>query len=376
MDISFKYDCNLDIESFVHMLDDPTECYKFYWLDSIMTNISEGKFVFSFDDTISGMIADAWYSVKGCHLKLGPRNSDGSFANGIERAIDILDGPGSPDADAGREIVFEYIKRSGKEIHDIKYQLSKNVPYRIFSSFFTTIGGNDRIWDQRSRLITYMYAINKTNCLPYLIGDEKGLSRTIRINSEWDKFFQDNMISIKGWIQMKKLQYLQRRNPDIPGIINKLSPGDDKKRKLENVRKLWAAVMYNSCFTDIYTGDRIDVNDFEIDHFIPWSFVSNDELWNLIPTTPASNSRKKDRLPNWNYYELFTKKQYELNNSIYQNQDLYILFNNCRRDNLNSIWSLNDLYIKGIGYERFYHVLIEKMKPLYDSAHLIGYEIW
>ena len=36
MDEVFKYDCNLNIDSFIHMLDDPTECYKFYWLDSIM----------------------------------------------------------------------------------------------------------------------------------------------------------------------------------------------------------------------------------------------------------------------------------------------------------------------------------------------------
>lgn len=293
MNISFKYDCNLDIESFVHMLDDPTECYKFYWLDSIMMNVSEGKSVFSFDDVISGMIADAWYSVKGCRLKLGPRNADGSFSNGIEKAIDILNCSDSPAADAGRKEVLEYIKRKDKPIHDIKYQLSKNVPYRIFSSFLSSLGGNDRIWDQRSRLIIYMYTINKTNCLPYLIGDEKGLDRTIRIDSEWNKFFQDNMVSIKGWIEIKKIHYLQKRNPDVPGIIYKLSPGVDKKRKLENVRKLWSAVMYYHPVFDIYTGDRIDVNNYEIDHFIPWSFISNDELWNLVPSTPVSNSRKK-----------------------------------------------------------------------------------
>ena len=36
MDGMFIYDCNLNIESFIHMLDDPTECYKFYWLDSLL----------------------------------------------------------------------------------------------------------------------------------------------------------------------------------------------------------------------------------------------------------------------------------------------------------------------------------------------------
>ena len=41
MDEMVIYDCNLNIESFIHMLDDPTECYKFYWLDSIMQLLSE-----------------------------------------------------------------------------------------------------------------------------------------------------------------------------------------------------------------------------------------------------------------------------------------------------------------------------------------------
>ena len=58
MDEVFKYDCNLNIGSFIHMLDDPTECYKFYWLDSIMQLLAEKEESITFDKVISGMIAD------------------------------------------------------------------------------------------------------------------------------------------------------------------------------------------------------------------------------------------------------------------------------------------------------------------------------
>jgi len=58
MDELFTYDCNLNIEGFIHMLDDPTECYKFYWLDSIMQLLAEGEDQIDFDKVISGMIAD------------------------------------------------------------------------------------------------------------------------------------------------------------------------------------------------------------------------------------------------------------------------------------------------------------------------------
>ncbi|MBE5919975.1 MAG: hypothetical protein E7272_09045 [Pseudobutyrivibrio ruminis] len=30
---------------------------------------------------------------------------------------------------------------------------------------------------------------------------------------------------------------------------------------------------------------RIIVKDISIDHFVPWSYVAHDEMWNLNPTT-------------------------------------------------------------------------------------------
>lgn len=71
MDEMVIYDCNLNIESFIHMLDDPTECYKFYWLDSIMQLLSEQEENITFDNVISGMIADAWYSERNITLEWG-----------------------------------------------------------------------------------------------------------------------------------------------------------------------------------------------------------------------------------------------------------------------------------------------------------------
>ena len=40
---------------------------------------------------------------------------------------------------------------------------------------------------------------------------------------------------------MKKVKYLQDRNPGVPGIIYKLEDEENKVRKLEKVRELWLA---------------------------------------------------------------------------------------------------------------------------------------
>ena len=75
--------------------------------------------------------------------------------------------------------------------------------------------------------------------------------------------------------------------------------------------------------TDIYTGLPVNETDMSLDHFIPWSFVLHDRLWNLAPVSTAINSSKSDSLPDLNQHlENFCTLQYmafttALHHSIY-----------------------------------------------------------
>jgi hypothetical protein len=46
-----------------------------------------------------------------------------------------------------------------------------------------------------------------------------------------------------------------------------------------------------------------------LDHFVPWSFVCHDQLWNLIPVSPAANSAKSNNLPADHYIPCFVDLQ-------------------------------------------------------------------
>lgn len=373
----FKYKCNLNIEGFIHTLDDPAECYKFYWLDAILVLVSRGQYEFTFDDVISGMIADAWSSVKEYHLCMGTKDAKGRSVNSIERAINKLDSLQCLEYMADRDTVLELIRQQDKLLHNEKYQISKYVPYRLLSSFMKEIGGNDPLWNQRTRLITYMELLNQKECLPYTIGNERGLGKRIHIDPDWRKFFTDNMVSIRGWIQMKKIRYLQDRNPGVPGIVYKVGPENEKQRKLQNVRKLWDHIIEVATVQDIYSGSILEKWGYEIDHFVPWSYVANDEMWNLIPVGASLNSSKRDRLPDWErYFKGFAQNQFILNESIYKYSEINRMFQDCRRDNLNALWSIEELYVEGIHQNKFMRILEERLKPLYDSAHILGYDVW
>ena len=101
-----KYVNELNMESFIHMLDDPTECYKFYWLSALLNIFLKGKTEITFDEMINKMIADTWYSVMEYHLHLGPRNTSGKAMNGLEKAVIKLSTLCELDNDASEEIII------------------------------------------------------------------------------------------------------------------------------------------------------------------------------------------------------------------------------------------------------------------------------
>jgi hypothetical protein len=41
---------------------------------------------------------------------------------------------------------------------------------------------------------------------------------------------------------------------------------------------LWLAVIDIVGITDIHTGRLLGKRDYEINHYIPWSFITNDEM--------------------------------------------------------------------------------------------------
>jgi len=178
---------------------------------------------------------------------------------------------------------------------------------------------------------------------------------------------------------LKKVCFLQDRNPGVPGIIYKLDAESDGIRKLNNVRVLWksTAVIGKISIRDIYSGSELDTNKFDLDHFVPWSYVTNDELWNLTPMDSQLNSSKSNSLPTWKrYFPEFANNQYHLYKMIFAYPEIRKLFEKCRRDNLNAIWASETLFISGNSEEQFKNVLEHNLRPIYDMAYLQGYSLW
>lgn len=370
--------CNqLDIECFSLMMKDPTYCYKFYWLEAIVKLIDEDIEQATFDAIIDEMIANAWYTVLEYHVHLSGMLK-GEFRDALELAIIELATKSELPSNASKVEIKNAIKQFNADIKKYKVALTKYVPYRALAGFYNRYeqGGGAKVnWDSISAIVGYTQTVNHRILLPYTFDENSQLNRTVIFNPVWKQYIQDNSVALLGWIQHEKSKWLQVNNPEVPGIVYKLSPMDASVRKLEHVRKLWEIVLQRETILDIYTNKPIESN-YDIDHFIPWSFVMNDELWNLIPMDSSLNSSKNNRLPHWTFFNKFADNQYEMYRLMWDDEFVRSRFEKCYRDNIHSIWAETELFKPGNSKKEFVNILQKNMQPVYDSARRQGYEIW
>ena len=373
---SGEYSNTLDIEGFSLMMKNPSYCYKFYWLEALVILISEGVTETTFDTVIDEMISNAWYSVREFHIHLSGFQN-GEVRDGVERVVNLLAELSDLPANASKTEIKNAIKTYNRELETYKRQLTNMVPYRALAGFFSR-SPETPDWESKARMVEYIQRVNNTVVvLPYTLGKSNQLKKEIYFNPTWIKMIQDNTVSILGWIQFEKIKWLQNNNPEVPGLVYKLAPLDEKMRKLSHVRDLWKGVMEIQPLMDVFAGKEIQMESYDVDHFIPWSFVMNDELWNLMPMDSSLNSSKSNRLPKWDpYFDRFASNQYVLYALVHEKNEIHDLFAKCIRDNLHSLWAEQELYIPGNAKEEFYNILEKNMRPLYDSARRQGYATW
>ena len=377
LEIDHQYYNKLDIEGFSQMMKDPSFCYKFYWLEAIVRLISEDIKETTFDAIIDEMISNAWYSVREFHIHLSGIQNDGGVRDGLERAILLLTELSDLSANASKVEIKNEIKKHNGELKKYKEQLTNMVPYRALAGFFAK--SEDVVdWGSTVRMTKYIKRFSEEKILlPYTFGENSKLKKQVYFNPEWMKMIQDNTVSILGWIQYEKVKWLQNNNPEVPGLVYKLAPLDEKMRKLGRVRKLWNGILELTEIRDVFNDNPIEFKEYDVDHFVPWSFVMNDELWNLMPMDSSLNSIKSNKLPLWDpFFERFAANQYRMYELVNQKPEIHKMFEGCYRDNLHSIWAGQELYRPGNSRELFYNILQKNMQPVYDSARRQGYELW
>lgn len=356
---------NLDTAHLNRLFDNMSECYKIFWFQAVVDTVMEGKLTASYDDLINRMIADAWYMVNEYRLNLGPRDN-------LEALVHYAGDLTGLKSSEKRDKIIETIEIcSDPELMKYKRVLTSNVPYRLQAPFMPEMKGTD--WEGGQLKVAER--INEYNNTIYSFNSVSGLSSRISISEDWAEYIKTNYEIISGWIKYNLITYLQRRNPSVPGIPNKLEP--PQERKLEDVKKLWKAIAEIAPVRDIYGNIEIDGASISIDHFVPWSYVAHDELWNLSPTTRSINSSKSNRLPRWDlYFERLFRLEYQAYSLSWQNYSIHELYNKCLLEHCNSDDVHRRLYRSGISESEYRSNLESIIIPVYNAASNLGFEEW
>lgn len=387
--VKIVYENSLDMDKFARMFNNKAQSYKFYWFEAILNLTKATEEDITFEEVIDEMICEAWHTVMHYHLRLGP-TINGNAENFLEHAINTLNSMVKDlSQNPSKEELRAAIKLCEKELKRDKARLTDYVPYKLLYPFFDVEGMEEGLEyiknDRHSQLIAYMAKLSGDENLLYTILEGVGLQKKIRMNLYWRKLLIKNFSVIQSWVQYKKVQFLQDRNPGVPGIIYKICPENEALRKLDQVRVLWKTTVENTGrpIKEIYTGKDILLNTLSIDHFVPRSYISNDELWNLTPMSKSLNSNKNNRLPSWDdFFVPFAKYQYYLYSLIFPsdpNKKLPAIidqFEKCRKNNVNAIWASESLYIAGNSDTQFISILDHNLRPIYEAAQLQGYNTW
>ncbi len=350
----------------LHLFDNTTQCYKFFWFRSVLEKVNEGVTTMRYGDIVNDMISTAWFMVSEYHLTLGP-------SDGLEELIKRLQPLSGLRPSESRTKVIGFLSSSDDSaLKGERERLIRNVPYCLQSPFFPAKTRLDTI--PKSRITGLM---NANDDIIYTYSDYRGLDTTITVRDEWTIYLRENYSLIKGWIDYRLVNYLQSRNPAVPGIPLKLSP--PRERNLVKIQQYWRKIIEIGSVREIYSDTLLSPeSSISIDHFVPWSYVSCDEFWNLSPTTRSINSSKSNFLPPLErYFRRLSSLEFRSYTLIHKYPRIRESFEKAGRDHFSTPGVKEKLYLReNLSEEEFGRILYETIEPLYKGARNCGFILW
>ncbi len=369
--MQLPYSDELNIGSLSRLFDNTTNCYKFFWFQAILRRVGSEHLVFTFDELMDEMIADAWYMVTEYHLRLGPLG----ITDNLEEAVKYIHEVYGLRSSEKREKILDFLQSTDdRKIERFKSDLTLNVPYRLQAPFYQEITIERSMWYGPKQRLTD--EINRQRRLMYYFTRVSGLGSVIEVDALWAEYLTKHREILKGWAQLKLIKYLQNKNPNVPGIADKIEA--PVARDINRVRKYWSLIIQaDPALTDIYGGVILANEAISVDHFVPWQYVAHDELWNLHPTTRSINSSKNNSLPSWRqYFHALGDLEYRAYELKAQNEPVAREFQKIAPYHLNNQEIRNQLYADGLERAAFKERLEHVIRPVYESARTQGFGEW
>jgi len=111
-------------------------------------------------------------------------------------------------------------------------------------------------------------------------------------------FFKENHTFLLKAVLLEWAKFLEKLNI-LPRLILKIESDEIKRGTLKNYANILKPYFKN-CF---YCNKKLEGQQIHVDHFIPWSYIFEDELWNFVLSCGVCNCEKLDSLASKKYAE-------------------------------------------------------------------------
>lgn len=197
----------------------------------------------------------------------------------------------------------------------------------------------------------------KNECKKYVVGAMYGdfeqniysfnlKNETLILNPCFYNFMLKHKMELEKLNYYSWAKFLEEVNKDneLIRVIDKLELATPKRSNLTVYRDILRKEFEeNTCF---YCGKKLQ-RIVHVDHFIPWSFVKDDKIWNFVLSCPTCNIKKNNRVPSIRYLKIIEERNNKIqhtSNEIVKNDFMFYTPNV-----LNSMWK----YAKQSGLKDF-----------------------
>lgn len=294
----------LNIAALSRLFSNTTNSYKYLFFLSLLDILKSQHFENTFiklQDLMVRMLVKAWYPHTYFKLSFGKQDKIAENLKSFNLPFAYSNGI-SPSLNEGKLI---------QQINSYKIDnsLMKYVPYRLMTPFFDDELRKVKKDNDKNSLIIKLcnnHFYTKKPIYKFIVVD---MADAIVVHPQWIVYLRIHFSIVKAWVSWEWLKYMQKCNPNVPAVVNKLYM-PQKRESLKEQTQYWKVVLAQQQVSCIYSKKILEKEAFSLDHYLPWSFLVHDQLWNLIPTFHEVNSSKSDNLPSEQYFQQFVDLQH------------------------------------------------------------------
>lgn len=286
-----------------------TNSYKYLYFLSLLDILKRRNFdpvsSISFGEIIVEILANAWYPHNYFKLSFGKQDQIAIKLDSLD--LEITE-PILKFKDTDKKLLRKTI--NNQNLEDVITSISRYVSYRLIRPFFDK--ETQKLKDYNVNPTVINLANNQFDSKKPLYRfntDSQKTCNAIILHPDWIQYLEENYAIVRGWASWEWLNYMQQKNPSTPNVVNKLFM-PKKRDALTDQKKYWRTILKHRDIECIYSKVKLYKDEISLDHYLPWSFVAHDQLWNLIPTTKSVNSSKSNNLPSEEYFNDFIVLQH------------------------------------------------------------------